>query len=47
MENKIKCKYCGYEWITASKMIMVSCPSCINKVVNTYLIEIKKKEDKD
>jgi len=38
--NKIKCNYCGYEWITASRMIKVSCPSCLNKVQN------KKTEEK-
>ena len=29
---KTECKKCGYEWETNSKMIMVSCPSCGNKV---------------
>lgn len=28
---KMKCKYCGYEWNTLSKLIFVSCPSCMNK----------------
>jgi len=29
---KAKCTKCKYEWETASTMIMVSCPSCGNKV---------------
>ena len=29
---KTKCKKCSYEWETKSKMFMVSCPSCGNKV---------------
>jgi len=29
---KAKCKKCGYEWETSSELIMVSCPSCGNKV---------------
>ena len=28
----VKCKKCGYEWETSSTMVMVSCPSCGNKV---------------
>ena len=28
----IKCDKCGYKWETESKMIYVSCPSCIQKV---------------
>ena len=28
----VKCKKCGYGWETNSKMVMVSCPSCGNKV---------------
>jgi len=33
-ENKrqIKCQRCGYEWITTSEMIYVSCPNCQTKV---------------
>ncbi len=37
MENKstkIQCKFCGYPWVTASKLIMVSCPSCMKKNYN-------------
>jgi len=30
--TKAKCKRCGYEWESNSEMIMVSCPSCGNKV---------------
>jgi Zn finger protein HypA/HybF involved in hydrogenase expression len=29
---KAKCTKCQYEWESNSKMIMVSCPSCGNKV---------------
>jgi len=29
--KKMKCKFCGYEWNTRSKMKMVSCPSCLKK----------------
>ena len=29
---KIKCKKCKYGWITKSKMLLVSCPCCGNKV---------------
>jgi Zn finger protein HypA/HybF involved in hydrogenase expression len=29
---KIKCKNCNYEWDTKTKMIYVSCPSCLKKV---------------
>lgn len=34
--NKIKCKKCGYEWITKSILLTVSCPSCAtkNKTIN-------------
>jgi len=27
----IKCKKCGYEWDTKSKLLKVSCPSCGDK----------------
>ncbi len=29
---KAKCKKCGYEWETNSKLITVSCSSCGQKV---------------
>jgi len=29
---KIKCKKCGYEWETKSKMMFVTCPNCRLKV---------------
>jgi len=29
---KTKCTKCQYEWETNSQMILVSCPSCGNKV---------------
>ena len=38
---KVKCKFCGYEWKTKSKMIYVSCPSCLRKV---KIREIRKKD---
>jgi len=31
-KKKIKCDKCGYEWETKSKLILVSCPSCLTKV---------------
>ena len=38
---KIKCKKCGYTWNTDSKLIYVSCPSCLQKV------ETKQKETEE
>ena len=32
--TRVKCKKCGYEWITHSKRIYVTCPSCNTKVKN-------------
>jgi len=29
---KAKCPKCRYEWETESKMVFVSCPSCLQKV---------------
>ena len=29
-----KCKKCGYEWKTKSKLMFISCPSCMQKVKN-------------
>ena len=31
-KKKIKCTKCGHEWETKSKMMYVSCPSCLQKV---------------
>ena len=28
---KTKCNNCGHEWISKSKLIMVTCPSCMLK----------------
>ena len=28
---KMKCTNCGYEWITKSDKIFVTCPSCLGK----------------
>lgn len=30
----MKCPKCNYEWETKSKMVFVSCPSCLLKVKN-------------
>jgi len=32
--KKLKCQKCDYEWVTKSKLLMVSCPSCGTKVKN-------------
>lgn len=40
---KIKCSHCNYEWETKSKLKMVSCPSCLNKVS----IDNNKKGEED
>ncbi|MEM2995145.1 MAG: archaellin/type IV pilin N-terminal domain-containing protein [Candidatus Bathyarchaeia archaeon] len=39
MEEKpnIKCRKCGYEWHTRSKLKMVTCPSCNQKIPNIAL----------
>ncbi len=29
--QKIKCKHCQYEWVTASERMFVTCPNCIKK----------------
>jgi len=29
---KIKCNHCGYEWKTKSKLLNITCPSCLKKV---------------
>jgi len=38
---KAKCSKCKYEWESNSEMILVSCPSCGNKV---KIREIEKDE---
>jgi len=38
---KTKCKQCGYEWESKSKLFFVTCPSCLRKV------ELKKREVSD
>ena len=30
----MKCTHCNYKWETKSKMVFVSCPSCLLKVRN-------------
>jgi DNA-directed RNA polymerase subunit RPC12/RpoP len=39
---KVKCQKCKYEWITKSKLLKVSCPSCGSKVKNEL-----KEDNKD
>ena len=41
---KAKCPKCLYEWETNSKMFIVSCPSCNNKVKIKELKAEKKNE---
>jgi flagellin FlaB len=36
----IKCHKCGYEWHTKSKLHMVSCPSCNQKIRNSVRAQI-------
>lgn len=31
MKQKLKCKNCGHQWETKSKLRFVSCPSCLRK----------------
>lgn len=31
---KLKCKYCKYEWQTKSKLLNITCPSCLKKIKN-------------
>lgn len=31
----MKCSKCAYEWISKSKLMFVSCPSCGLKTLNT------------
>jgi len=38
---KIKCKFCGYEWETNSKLLYVSCPNCLRKVRKNSLLTIE------
>lgn len=33
-DQKITCHKCGYEWITRSRRLFVTCPSCLAKVKN-------------
>ena len=40
---KVKCRYCKYEWDCKSKMITVSCPSCLKKI---QIREIENELDK-
>jgi len=30
----VRCQWCGYEWNTKSKLIMVTCASCGKKTKN-------------
>jgi len=42
---EIKCSHCGYEWITASEKLNVSCPSCLNKTKNNSEIKISQERE--
>ncbi|MEK6882649.1 MAG: hypothetical protein AABY22_23710 [Nanoarchaeota archaeon] len=37
-----KCQKCNYQWETESPMVMVSCPSCGNKVKIREIEEINE-----
>ena len=41
---RLICNHCGYEWQTKSKLIWVSCPSCMKKVRNIHQTDEKTKE---
>lgn len=28
---KVKCKFCGYDWETKSKLLYITCPNCRKK----------------
>ena len=30
--RRVKCPKCGHEWETRSRLVLVTCPSCYNKV---------------
>ncbi len=30
--KKVRCNHCLYSWVTKSKMVLVSCPSCSRKI---------------
>lgn len=36
---KVKCHKCGYEWLSKSKFVKVSCPSCGAKTLRIKPIE--------
>jgi len=42
--KKVKCNFCGYEWVSYSDHIYVSCPSCLKKV---KIKELEKEVKKD
>ncbi|KXB08789.1 hypothetical protein AKJ59_00505 [candidate division MSBL1 archaeon SCGC-AAA385M02] len=42
---KIKCKWCGREWDTKSKLIWVTCPSCGGKTPHPERYEGKEDVD--
>jgi len=33
-KRALKCPRCDYEWMTRSQLRFVSCPSCLQKVLN-------------
>ena len=36
---KVICFYCKYKWLSASKMLHVTCPNCMRKTENNKFIE--------
>jgi len=40
------CKFCKHKWETRSKLLNVSCPSCLNKNRNGNMNEVNKNGQK-
>jgi len=36
------CEKCGYKWMTRSKLLYVTCPSCRRTVRNNYVLKKMK-----
>ena len=34
---EIKCPKCNYEWDCNSKLIFITCPSCMRKIINSNI----------
>ncbi len=43
---KAKCQKCNYKWNSNSKLILVSCPSCGNKVKIRDVRDTKEVKEK-